>query len=212
MNNLSTVLKHIKVSGQRRAGPAPRARQAGVYAVEFAIVAFIFFVMVFTILEVSRALYMWNTLQEVTRRAARAASVTDFTDATAMDKLRYAAVFRNAAGGLAMGKPIGDKHVRIDYLSMQHVSNSSSSTTAIPAASLPGCPARNRLVCTKDSGDPSCIRLVRVRICQPGGAECTPIPYQTLFPLVSLPMTFPVATSIVRAESLGYVPGMPMCN
>ncbi len=208
MNHPSTGPAYRKAS----AAPISLARQAGAFAVEFALVALFFFMMVFTIMEVARALYMWNTLQEVTRRAARAASVTDFTDATAMAKLRETAVFRKDSGELALGKPITDKHVRIDYLSMQHDSNSSSSKQAIPAASMPSCPTRNRLVCAKDSGDPGCIRLVRVRICAPGGGECTPVPYKTLLPLVDLPINYPVATSIVRAESLGYVPGAPMCN
>ncbi|WP_426102207.1 TadE/TadG family type IV pilus assembly protein [Massilia sp. TSP1-1-2] len=204
MNTPSHVVKSMK--------RAPAARQAGSFLLEFALLAMFFFVLVFTILEVARGLYMWNTLQEVTRRAARSASVTDFNDAAAMNALRQAAVFRDGPGELALGKPITDKHIRIDYMSMQHDSNSSSSMVSMPAAAMPSCPARNRVNCAKDNGDASCIRLIRVRICQPGGSECTPVPYEPLFPLVKLPMNYPVATTIVRAESLGYVPGSALCN
>lgn len=188
-------------------------RQAGAFALEFSLVVLVFFTIVLGILEVSRALYMWNTLQEVTRRAARSASVTDFTDSAALGALRQRAIFRNGAGTLTLGSPVTDAHVRIDYLALQNDGADGLKQVPIAPGALPGCPARNRLVCTANSGDPGCIRLVRVRICQPGGgSECTPVPYEPLLPLVELPITLPIATSIVRAETLGYVPGMPMCN
>ena len=63
--------------------------------------------------------------------------------------------------------------------------------------------------CTKESGDPNCIRTVRTRSCEPKGSACTPVPYQTLHPLVSFDMNFPMATTVMRAESFGYVEGMP---
>ena len=189
------------------------SRQAGAFAVEFSLVVLMFFLLIFSILEVSRALYMFNTLQEVTRRAARAASTTDFTDAAAMDRVRQRAVFRDSPGELALGAPVSDAHVRIDYLSLQTDSSNKLRQVPIASGAMPACPARNRLVCTGDSNDPSCVRLVRVRICAPdSGSECSAVPYETLLPLVSLPLKLPVATSIVRAETLGYVPGMPMCH
>ncbi len=190
----------------------PTSRQRGAFAVEFALVALFFFTLVFTIIEVSRALYMWNTLQEVTRRAARAATVTDFSDAAAMDRIRQRAVFRDSAGGLTLGNPITDQHVRIDYLALQSDASSNLSQVPIAQASMPRCPARNRLVCTKDSGDAGCVRMVRVRICAPGAATCARVPYETLLPFVNFNMNYPVATTIMRAESLGYVAGDAMCN
>ncbi len=187
--------------------------QAGGYIVEFTMVALFFFGMVFTVIEVSRALFLWNTLQEVTRRAARAASVTDFSDPDAMKAIRRNAIFGPPDGKLTLGAPITEQYVRIDYVAMQTDPSGKITLVPIPPASMPGCPARNRVVCTKDSGDPSCVRLVRARICKPdGGGTCDTVPYQTLLPLVNLPITYPVATSIVRAESLGYTPGKPMCN
>jgi hypothetical protein len=38
------------------------------------------------------------------------------------------------------------------------------------------------------------------------------VAHQTLVSLVDLPMNLPTSTTIMRAESLGYKPGMPMCN
>lgn len=186
--------------------------QSGAFAVELGLVAILFFTLLFSIMEVSRALYMWNALQEVTRRAARAASVTDFSDAEAMAKLQRNAIFRTSSGTLALGAPVTEKHVRIDYLSIQSVSNNQMKKVQIASSAMPACPARNLVTCTAKTGDEACIRLVRARICEPDGDECTPVPYKSLFPLIKLPMNLPKAETIVQAESLGYVPGMALCK
>ena len=209
-------IAHISL-GLSRPGIAAKktpgmARQGGAFAVEFALVAIIFFTLLFTILELSRALYMWNILQEVTRRAAREASVTDFSDGNAMDKVRQNAVFRSSAGVLVLGAPVTDKHIRIDYFSIQSESNNQMKKVLIPTSALPGCPTRNLITCTARSGDPSCIRLVRVRICKPGSEDCSPVPYESLFPMIKFPVNLPKAETIVQAESMGYVPGMPLCK
>ena len=185
-------------------------RQRGQFIVEFALVVGVFLLMVLSIIEVSRALYMWNTLQEVTRRAARAATTTDFSDAAAVEQLRRSAMFGDGSGNLAFGTPVTHQHILVDYLSLQN-SGASSTQVPIPSGSLPGCPARNRLICTADANSPSCIRFVRVRVCAPG-SNCAPVAHQTLVSLVDLPMNLPTSTTIMRAESLGYKPGMPMCN
>ena len=57
---------------RHRLPPATRAgRQQGAAAVEFALVALLFFTLLFGILEFGRMLYLYNTVQEVSRRAAR---------------------------------------------------------------------------------------------------------------------------------------------
>jgi Flp pilus assembly protein TadG len=187
----------------------PDPRQRGAFAVEFGLVFMVFLIMVLGIIEVSRALYMWNTLQEVTRRAARAASTTDFSDQAAINQLRRAATFSDS-GNLPLGAPVTDKHLIVDYLSLQ---NNAGVTTAvpIPAANMPACPARNRLTCTANANSPSCIRFVRVRVCEPG-TDCSQVPYKMMVPLLDLSIGLPTSTTIMRAESLGYTPGMPMCN
>lgn len=50
-------------------------RQRGITTVEFAIVAVAAFVILFGVIEISRVLYVWNGLTEVTRRGARVAAV-----------------------------------------------------------------------------------------------------------------------------------------
>jgi hypothetical protein len=50
-------------------------RQKGLYIVEFAIVGLLFFILLFGVIEFARALFVWNTLTEATRRGARLAVV-----------------------------------------------------------------------------------------------------------------------------------------
>ena len=52
-----------------------RRQQTGVYAVEFAIVASVFFVILFGAIEIARLLFTYNVLHEASRRAARLAVV-----------------------------------------------------------------------------------------------------------------------------------------
>lgn len=184
-----------------------RTKQGGVAAIEFALIAVIFFTLLFGIIEFARAMYIFNTLQEVTRRAAASAVNTDFTNSTAIDEVRWSAVLRGTAGPLVFAQPITDLNVRIDYLAI--TSNGPDLTmTPIPPASLPTSPERNRLICAANSNDPQCVRLVRVRVCLPGsGDSCDPVPYQTLVSLISLPIMIPTSTTIMTAETLGFRAG-----
>lgn len=185
--------------------------QAGAVVIEFALALPIFLMLIFSVIELARISYLFNTLQEVTRRAATLAANTDFTDAAANNAVRQAAVFRIDSGTLALGAPVTDAHVRIDYLSLDQ-GGGSATLPEIPPASLSSCPASNRIVCMKDGNASNCIRFVRARICDPGNtAECARVPYQAIVSFISLPLQLPMATRIVTAESLGFVPGMPPC-
>jgi len=62
---------------RRRTLPPGFASQRGVAAVEFALIAGVFFTLLIGIIEFSRVLYYWNTAAEVTRLAARTAVVCD---------------------------------------------------------------------------------------------------------------------------------------
>jgi hypothetical protein len=61
----------------------------------------------------------------------------------------------------------------------------------------------------------SCIRLVRVSICGAVGAggACTPLPYKPMLGIVPAfaSMSIPPSATLVKAESLGYVPGENNC-
>ena len=187
--------------------------QRGAVTAEFALVSLIFFTFVFAVMEMARAVYLFNTLQEVSRRAAMMAAVTDFSDPAAMAAVRRQAVFRDSPGALLLGDPITDAYVHIDYLSLASAAGGGLALTPIAAASLPACVARQRLNCVADPNGGSCIRFVQVRLCSPGSGDgaCAPVQYQTLIPLISFPAMLPISTTIVRAESLGMRPGSPMC-
>ena len=189
-------------------------RQSGVFAVEFAMLALLFFLFVFAMLEVARAVYIWNMVHEMTRRAARAAAVTDFSNAIALQAVRERAVLRAGPGVLPLGGSISDAYVRIEYLSLAN-----GVPAALPVNALPGCPQRNRINCLNDPHGASCIRFVRARLCVPGdGARCESVPYQPILPLLGL--LFPSGAGAVRlpngatmavAESLGYPDNPNFC-
>lgn len=185
-------------------------RQRGVAAVEFALLAVIFFTIVFSILEIARAVYLFNTLQEVTRRAAADAANSDFDSESEAD-VRRRALFRDADGNLVLGFPVTPAHVKIDYLSVSRSGTGTLTTQRV--TTMPACPAANALNCVTDPYGSNCIRLVQVRICGPGdGGDCPRVPYQSIFPFIDLSMVaLPRATTIVPAQTLGNTPGALPC-
>lgn len=183
--------------------------QAGAAAVEFALVVIIFLTLLFGVLEIARAMYICNTLQEVTRRAAELATNTDFTNDAAMQDVREAAIFRSSPGYLMFAEPVTDANIRIDYMSVSRDAGALA-LAPIPQASLPSSPANNQGICMSDPNDARCIRLVRVRVCETGGGDqCNPVPYQSLVSLIPLPLPLPISTTIALAETLGRPAGLP---
>src|SRR5574340_828027 len=136
-------------------------RERGVAAVEFALVAIVFFPLLLGILDLGRMLYVWNTVQEVTRRAARAATVTDFSDTDAMEAVVRDAIFQAGISGSASlpGGPevrcnsLADCSVQVDYLREDRTEISS----------LPAGPSGNMTECSTP-GSNKCIRFVRASI------------------------------------------------
>jgi len=68
-------------------------RQKGATTVEFAIIGLLFFIILFGIVEMGRALFVWNGLADITRRAARIAAVCPPNDTSVIRTAIY-----NAAG------------------------------------------------------------------------------------------------------------------
>lgn len=195
----------------KRAAFKGRTTQSGVAAVEFSLVALIFFTVVFATLELARVEFLFNTLEEVTRRAAAAAANVDYTDATAMKQVQAGAVFRNASGPLALGDPVTADNVKIDYLSVSNATWDLAHMSALPA-----CPAANRSNCMTDPHGDNCIRFVRARVCESvdSAGNCTPMSYQMMFPFFNLTgVKLPVSETILPAGSLGAAPGSsPSCT
>lgn len=193
----------------KRAAFKGQTRQAGGVAVEFSVVAIIFFTVVFATLELARIEFLLNTLEEVTRRAAAAAANADFRDSAAIRKVQTHAVFRDSPGPLAMGDPVTSDNVKIDYLSV-----SKATWDLTNMSTLPTCPAANRSNCMNDPHGNNCIRFVRARVCasMDDNGSCSPMSYQMVFPFLDLSgMKLPSAETIVPAGSLGATAGAIPC-
>ena len=195
------------------AGKRSPRRQRGVAAIEFALVAIIFFTIVFGTIEVLRMLYVYNTLQEVTRRAASSAAHVYPTDGAAIDRLRQAAIFRTGPGQPALAPPVTDAHLQLSYLALTRDPVSKALTmTPIATAALPDSAARNRQICMANPNAANCIRLVQVRICGTEGAsECPRVHSRMLMPIIDMRVPLHHATTIVPVESFGYRPGDSPC-
>lgn len=182
--------------------------QDGAAAVEFAFVVVLLVVLLLGIVELGRFLYIFNTVQEVTRRAAREA-VVSCTDSGTQDGIRSRAVLGTGATGavLPAGGEITDARVVIDYLDKNQAS----------IGRYIACPSPyngNISKCEADAAD--CIKFVRVRLCDyQNQNRCNPVKYVPMIGLFSpkgltdmqvidLGIDIPGSTVIMPAESLGY--------
>jgi Flp pilus assembly protein TadG len=154
--------------------------QHGAAAVEFALIAILFFTLLFGILEFGRLFYIYNAVQEVTRRAAREAVVRWVDQA---DTAKSLALFGGAS--LPAGAEITAASINIEY-----VTASGGTPTPFPTSA-----ADNISAC--QSGPDGCIALVRVSIT---GASYAPM--IGLFPFLTVPI--PDSTVTMPAESMGY--------
>lgn len=178
----------------------PPIKQAGTTAVEFALLAVIFFSFVFGIIETARLLFVYNTLQEVTRRGAAAAVKVYPTDTTAIAAVRQHAIFRDSPGELVLAPPVTDDHIRLNYLTFD--------LSIIPPGSWPANASENRRICMMDSRAANCIRFVQVQVCDPADSSaCNAVTARMILPFIDLRMPLHRATTIAPVESFGYVPG-----
>ncbi len=189
---------------------APPRVPGGVVAVEFALLLALFVGVVYVLAETAHAMYLAVTVQDMTRRAARAAAAS-FTDTAA---LRQGALLAGANGKLLLGGGIDASYLRIDYLSL----DASEAMQPVATAALPACPALNRAVCAANPRGGACVRFVRARLCQPDNVpgndgDCAAVAYPTLLPLpaalrdyVPQALSLGAATTVVPAETLGYRP------
>ena len=180
--------------------------QKGVAAIEFALVSlFIFFPLLIGILEFGRTMYIWNTVQEITRHAARDAVVTDFTNTNAMNLVRQNAIFRTSAGSLPAGPEISDTSIAISYLNLNLGVVDSTAT----------CPVKNISTCLTNPASSSCIRFVQASVCQAGTGQtnaCVPVKFSPIVSLFSfLNINIPPSTVVMPAESLGFRPNATTC-
>lgn len=91
-----------------------KSKQLGLYSAEFAIVGLLFFVILFTVFEVGRLFFVYNALEESTRRGARMAAVCQVNDPA----IAQIAVFNNSGDTSASGLVPGltPAHINVQYL------------------------------------------------------------------------------------------------
>lgn len=171
--------------------------QRGVTLVEVSLLMSLFFALMLGALELARIMFLWNTLANVTRRAATTVAVS----APAAD--HSAALTEVAFGGVPLTLP------RIDgtYFMVQYLNRNSQ---PVPA---PASAADNLRNCVQDpEGATQCARFVRVRLCLPGGGDsCERVPFDPVFPLggvTGVDIRFPTFETVVPVGSLGYRPGI----
>ncbi len=191
----------LKKTGMASATP-PR-RQRGAAAVEFALIALVFFTLLLGIIEFGRLLYLWNTVQEVTRKAAREAVVRWIDDRAA---IKREAIFRGGTSGavaLPAGPELTDATISIRYLS----SYNPSTGVGVDASPEPTSAADNLGACLDGGRSSSCIRFVEAKVCAAAESGCNPVQYVPLvglFPFLAI--NIPDSTVVMPAESLGLSP------
>lgn len=92
-----------------------RAAERGVTTVEFAIVGLLAMIVLFALIEVARAFFVVNALEEATRRGARVAAVCQIGDAA----IEQIASFTRSGGGLVGS--LGPEHFDVQYLNRDGV-------------------------------------------------------------------------------------------
>ncbi len=169
----------------RTSHPSSNQKQRGVAAVEFALVAMLFFTILLAIIEIGRMLFIFNTMQEMTRRGAREA-VVRWVDATSQADIKSIAVFNGTS--MPANPYLTTANITLTYLQKDGVSE----VTAFPAD-----PGDNLSACGDSTRVANCIYNVRVSIT---GATFTPM--MGLFDFLTMPM--PTSEVTMHAESLGF--------
>ena len=104
-----------------------KTRQTGTATIEFAIIGTLFFILLFGIAELGRALFVWNGLADITRRAARIAAVCPPNDTDIIRTAIYNAVADGSDSSIITGLNPGD--VKLVYLTDAMAVVSSPETT-----------------------------------------------------------------------------------
>ena len=93
-----------------------RRRQTGVTTVEFAVVGMLLLIVLFAVFEIARAFYVFNALNEATRRGARMAAVCPIDD-PAITKI---AIFNTSGGGTSSSiiSNLSTANIDVSYLDL----------------------------------------------------------------------------------------------
>lgn len=167
--------------------------QSGATVVEFTLVLMLFLGIVFGILEFGRLFYVANTVQEVTRRAAREQVVKWVTD---LPDVQRSAVFGSGTGIVALpaGAEVTSAAIAISF----HGSLDDALDNEDPITGVGGDPVANVNNCLLANNQ--CIRFVRASLESNGNA----VHYAPMIPLFSfLDIPIPGSTVVMPAEAMG---------
>lgn len=91
-----------------------RNNQQGTTTVEFAILASVLFVLIFGVIEIGRAFFVWNSIGEVTRRGARLAAVCPVNHGAISKVSMFNAPDGGSESDLFNG--LTDSNINLEYL------------------------------------------------------------------------------------------------
>jgi Flp pilus assembly protein TadG len=170
--------------------------QHGVAAVEFALVATILLVLLLGIIEFGRLFFTINSVQEITRRAARE-QVVRWT--SAQDAVQRMAVLRPGSSGTVNFPGAGDitnADVRLSFHNTYP--EAVAGTDPITGIASPG---ENISNCLNEQDN--CIRFVRATLSQDANG-LTPLDFNVIAPYMPADtFSLPFSTVIMPAEALG---------
>ncbi|SFF92667.1 TadE-like protein [Duganella sp. CF458] len=164
------------------------ARQTGAAIVEFAIIGGLLLAFIYAIFEFGRMLFVYNTMQEISRRGAREATVRWVSDSAT---IKSVALF--GASTLPGGPEITTSNIFIRYLRANGVDEVSA--TPLDAGD-------NMSACNDVLRSSECITYVEVSV---KNVEFAPLIFKAGAVTTSRPINaMPQATTVVYAESLGF--------
>jgi Flp pilus assembly protein TadG len=88
-------------------------KEKGLFIVEFAIIAVILFVILVAVMELARIIWIWNTLDEATRRGARVAAVCTVDDSEIVKRVT---IFSDSGNTSPILKGLETGAVTVSYL------------------------------------------------------------------------------------------------
>lgn len=173
-----------------------RFRQRGASAVEFAFIAAIFLALLFGIVEFSRLFFNINSVQEITRNAAREQVVRWVT---ATDAVRRAAVLQPGSTGTVTYP--GAIDITNDQVQLSFYNTYANAVNGTSPISYSGSASAQTNLGNCLIGNSSCIRFVRATLRNPNGSL---VEFNVLAPFMpSNVFPLPSSTVIMPAEALG---------
>jgi hypothetical protein len=178
-------------------------RQRGAAAVEFALIAVAFLTLLFGIIEFGRLFFNINSVQEITRRAARE-QVVRWVSAADQDTVQRLAVLQPASSGTVYfpgAIDITNAQVQLGFYHTYDDAVNGNNPISYGSGSAPADNVSNCLLSSTDPNYLNCIRFVRAELVN---ADGTPVNFRVLVPFMpSNVFPLPGSMVIMPAESLG---------